>query len=548
MKRHLLYGIIFLLAGGLMLTTCYKDHYDLDRLSDEIELQLQLVAPLIYSSMSMDDIVERVDSQGYANEFDDGFIYLVYSDTAFSMRADTMVDIPDQFYTEYYIDSDIDIPIWIGSEVGDTVPFYKSEKFEFEMEGNDRVDSILIKGGQIVIDVSSSFRHAGILTISSSQILNADRDTFSTMIEISDPGGGFTDQQIFLSDGYSLEASEENDTSYLQINFKLDLINSGNPINPEDVCEIKTSFLNLDFYNVFGYIDSRDLIDESGSFDIPLYADNPELASLIFADPRINIFTSNSVGIPVEIELDSFIATSSRDGSEIELEITEGHPFRIGAPGVDQIGERIDTEININRETSNIDDLFAAAPSGITYNLIGRTAAGTEADQHFVLDTSGLDLTLEFVLPLEFKSTGFSLEDTVEFDLTEDGIDTSLVKFAQVNMTTLNELPIELKLQVYLLDETYAVIDSVFNGDAVLLGASMVNAEGKLDQATEETNSVIFPAEKLGRLENVSFMRVEARMITSESGNRFVKLYSQYSLDFKLSMLANFRISNQELN
>lgn len=548
MKRYRLYGIVFLLAGGLMLTTCYKDYYDLDRLSDEIELQLQLVAPLIYGSMSIDDIVERVDSQGYAKEFDDGFIYLIYSDTVFSMRADTLVDLPDQFYTKYYIDSDIEIPIWIGSEVGDTVPFYQSEKFEFELDGNDRVDSILIKGGQIVIDVRSTFRHAGILTISSSQILNTDLDTFSTIIVISDPSGGFTDQQIFLSDGYSLEISEENNTSYLQINYKLDLINSGDPINPEDVCEIQTNFLGLNYYNIFGYIDSRNLIEVSGSFDIPLYADNPELASLIFADPRINIFTSNSVGIPIEIELDSFIATSSRDGSEIELDITEGHPFQIGAPGMDQIGERIDTEININRETSNIDDLFAAAPSGITYNLIGRTASGTEADQHFVLDTSGLDLTLEFLLPLDFRSTGFSLQDTLEFELAEDGIDTSLVKFAQVNMTTLNELPIELMLQVYLLDETYTVIDSVFNADAVLLGASIVNAEGKLEEATEETNSVIFPADKLGRLENVSFMLVEARMITSESGNKFVKLYSQYSLDFKISLLANLRINNRELN
>ncbi|MCK5135314.1 MAG: hypothetical protein KAR19_05955 [Bacteroidales bacterium] len=548
MTRQNFYGIIFLLAGGLMLTTCHKDYFDLNKLSDEIELQLQLVAPLIYGSMSLDDIVERVDSQGYANEFDDGFIYLVYSDTAFSMRADTMVDIPDKFYTEYYIDSDIDIPIWIGSEIGDTVSFYKSELFAFELDGNDRVDSILIKGGQIVIDVMSSFRHAGILTISSGQILNVDRDTFSTIIEISDPSGGFTDHQIFLSDGYSLKTSEENDTSYLQINFKLDLINSGDPINPEDVCEIQTSFLDLSFYNVFGYIDSRNLIDERGSFDIPLYADNPGLASLIFADPRINIFTSSSIGIPIEIELDSFIATSSRDGSEIELDITEGHPFQIGAPGVDQIGEWIDTEININRETSNIDDIFAAAPSGITYNLIGRTAAGTEADQHFILDTSGLDLTLEFLLPLDFKSSGFSLQDTMEFELGEDGIDTSLVKFAQINMTTLNELPIELMLQVYLLDETYAVIDSVFNADAVLLQASLVDTDGKLNEPMEETNTVAFPAEKLGRLENVSFMLVEARMITSAGGEQFVKLYSQYSLDFEISMLANFRINNRESN
>ena len=46
MKRQLYYGIIFLLAGGMLLTTCNKDYFDLDKLSDEIELEPELVAPL----------------------------------------------------------------------------------------------------------------------------------------------------------------------------------------------------------------------------------------------------------------------------------------------------------------------------------------------------------------------------------------------------------------------------------------------------------------------------------------------------------------------
>ena len=104
-----------LLAGGLLLTTCNKEYFELDRLSDEIELEPSLVAPLIYGSLTLQDIVERIDSTGYTHVDDEGLIYIVYEDTAYSVRADTVVDVPDKLVTEVYIDSDINVPVWLGS-------------------------------------------------------------------------------------------------------------------------------------------------------------------------------------------------------------------------------------------------------------------------------------------------------------------------------------------------------------------------------------------------------------------------------------------------
>lgn len=221
------------------MTTCNKEYFELDRLSDEIEIQPELVAPLVYGSMNLTDIVELFDSSGYIHEFEDGLIYLAYSDTLVEVMADTVVEVPDKLVTEAYVDLDIDVPIWTGSAIGDTIPFFKDELFSFTLEGNDRVDSILVKGGEIILDVTSSFEHTGLLTISSSQIMNVDRDTFYTVIEIDDLSGGFSYQQAFSSDGYLLTSTEVNDTNYIRINYKLDLINSGNSINPGDVVDIQ---------------------------------------------------------------------------------------------------------------------------------------------------------------------------------------------------------------------------------------------------------------------------------------------------------------------
>jgi hypothetical protein len=214
---------------------------------------------------------------------------------------------------------------------------------------------------------------------------------------------------------------------------------------------------------------------------------------------------------------------------------------------MDQIGETVTTHIRINDSTSNIQDFLAVAPSNISYSVRGRTSTTGEDTTHFIIDRSQLDVSLEFLLPLDFKSTGFGLTDTMDFQLAEDGIDTSMVKNAEISITTVNELPIELMLQVLLLDDQYAVIDSVFDDNAPILAASMVDANGITTEGVEETNTVEFPAEKLGKLDRVSYMQVRARLLTSNGGSQFVKLYSHYTLDFKVSMLANIRINTREL-
>ena len=120
MKRIFNNGIIFLLAGGFLLTTCHKDNFDLDRLSDEIEVQPELVAPLIYGTMTMSDITELFDTVEYIGEFEDGLIYLAYSDTLASVSAEEDVDLPDLETTEFYLESDTDIPIMLPVPVDDT--------------------------------------------------------------------------------------------------------------------------------------------------------------------------------------------------------------------------------------------------------------------------------------------------------------------------------------------------------------------------------------------------------------------------------------------
>jgi hypothetical protein len=544
MKQTKFLGKIFLLTGILFLSSCNKEYFQLDKLSDEMEIRPDLVAPLIHGSMVMGDLVARLDSTGFVGEFDDGLIYLSYADTLLNVRVDTLDLVLDGFYQEVYFEPEIgDNPIYISSAIGDTVHFIKSKFYSFRAEGDSRVDSIIFKGGEIVTEIESSFLHGGILTISSDYVKDENKNNYSSTIEISNPDGNFTWTEHLDLDGYFLKTDKMGDSAVFRMDYDLALINSGNPINPGDYCEINSDFLDLNYYSMYGLIDPLEFFSNSGVLDIPIYADVPELSHLKLADPRINILTENSLGVAFELELDSVIA-SNDDGSSVTLVLNE-HPFKIPAPDLDHVGETAYGEININKQTSNFQDLLNIAPSTLSYKVEG--GIDQEFPDHFILDTSRFMVEAEFMLPLDLSFSRYALRDTFEFDLGEEGIDTTVIKNVLISVSTINELPIELDLQVYMLDEFFTVVDSVFEGDSAFLPASEVDEDGKLLRASENSNGISFPTERLGSFEDIRYFLIEATLLTSGSGNQFVKFYSDYSLDFEISLYANFRINTREL-
>ncbi len=527
-----------------MFTSCQKEYFQFDKLSDEVEIRPHVLAPLIHGSMYMSDLVERFDSIGLG-EFEDGLIYLAWDDTLANLRIDTMDLVLATYLNEIYLDPEVGTdPVFLSSGVGDTVHFLKSIYYSMEIEGDSRLDSIFFKGGQMQIDVTSTFMHRGVLTISSQNIFDPAGIPYENSIEITSAGGDFTGSVSHSLDAYFLETIMQGDSSVFRVDYDLALINSGSPVSPGESCQISTSLEDLGFYSLFGYIDPSEVLSESGAEDIGIFTDYPALAHLKLADPRIHIGTESSLGIPFELTLDSAIA-SAEDGSSLELEFYEGHPFKIPAPGLSQVGETVRGDFDINNQTSNFHELLNIAPNSLSYRLTGGIDPDIPDQNHFLLDTSRFMLEAEFLVPMDLRYTRYAMSDTLEFTLVEEGIDTSMIRDVQLKIHTVNELPIELELQLYLLDDTYMVLDSVFEQNGVFLPASTVDGEGKLASASEQTNISHFDTERLGKLERVRYLRLESGLQTSGLGQQFVKFYSDYSLEFEISMQADLIINTE---
>ena len=304
MRRRWIFGLAGLLILALAISSCQKEYFQFDRLSSEMEIEPSLVAPLVNGSLIMGDIVELFDSSGYAGEFGDGLIYLSYSDTFVNETAESLDLVPDNYYRESYLDPEIGTdPVFIASNIGDTVHFQKSTNYGARIEGNSRLDSILFKGGDMLIELSSDFRHRGVMTITSDDIRDASGNSYSSSIIIDTDAGGFTGSINHSLEGYTLETVKQGDSSIFTVNYDLALINSGNPISPGESCGINTSMTDLGYYGLFGYIDPVEVVEERGEQDIGIFTDFPALSHLKLADPRIDLKTESSFGIPFELTL-----------------------------------------------------------------------------------------------------------------------------------------------------------------------------------------------------------------------------------------------------
>ncbi len=132
MGKSLIYCTMFFLAGGLFLHSCKKEEFQLDKLSDEIEIHTDLVAPLIHGSMGMEDLFVWFDSSTFVGKSDEGLIYLSFDNTLIDVFADTLDLMTDGLYSEVYIDPEVGgAPIFTGSSIGDTIHFVKSKYFGF---------------------------------------------------------------------------------------------------------------------------------------------------------------------------------------------------------------------------------------------------------------------------------------------------------------------------------------------------------------------------------------------------------------------------------
>lgn len=541
----------FILALAILLAGCtLPDEFNSDLYNTDILWEPGLSAPLIFGDLSIKDLLTEFDSSGFLSEDDSGFLFLAYDTDASLALEDVLPELLDQHFIHVFYSSPVVIPIITLAAPGDTsAPNTQDKSFHFARYGDERLDSIELKAGQAVIDISSTIRNRGILEIHSSD-LELNGQPYMQTIEVSDATGTFTDQVTIDLAGavLRLDNTTDPDTTYMDLQFDFRVINDGNDILPSEVVDIHNRFQNLEFRKAFGYAGSFDslIIEQSMDFD---FLDFDFEGSVSLLNPQLKLDVLNSFGLPFGIKMQD-VEGRFADGPPVAINLApEIDTIIVNAPTLAQIGESISTSVTIDNTNSNLNDLATTELRGLDFTLraLGNPLGTTD---NFLLDTSRMSVNLEVLVPLHLKIEDVVLTDTFEFEFPDSIGDTRLetenFESMFIQLETKNGLPLDIDLQVYFMDSLWNDLDSLFDDTNrnILPSGILDPATGRVIARSEGTVNITVDQARLERIWDTKNLILKAFVQTSENSLgevQYVKFYSEYSLYFKLG--AGARIS-----
>src|ERR1035437_10877225 len=95
-KKSMLLIASFLFMAILIFTiqSCIKDNFKLNKLA-KTDWNPNIAVPLIYSSLTVQDILTKADHQGVVSVGNDNFCTIVYKGNLFSLKGSDLIQIPD---------------------------------------------------------------------------------------------------------------------------------------------------------------------------------------------------------------------------------------------------------------------------------------------------------------------------------------------------------------------------------------------------------------------------------------------------------------------
>jgi len=546
LKRLLPRAVILSLL--IFFVSCVNDEWMADKYDLTVRWEPGFEGPLIYGDLSIEDMLTKFDTNAYLIQDSTNFLYFVF-DTSETIYADDYIDIPEQEFIQVFFQSEVDIPGAALGNIGDDTTFIEIKNYEIERTGDERLDSARMKGGEIVIYVTSTIKHTGVLTIYSDQIeMNGER--YEQTIDVSDASGNFSATVSVPLAGSTLHFDNSNpDTTFLEMGFEFTLINSGEDILASELVSVTQSILDLDFQSVYGYVGVYDsLIIDKEVIEFNTMSEDFK-GRIQLADPQIHLEVGNSFGVPFGIELLDLEALF-KDASMTPINLDpDVNPIIIDAPTIDQAGQTIISRTAIDSNNSNINEIVSTDLTGLQFsvNAVGNP---TGFMSNFILDTSHLDVNLEIVIPMHLRAEGLELVDTFDVEIGgEEGLNRENIKSFMFQLETENGLPLEVSTQVYFMDRNDDYLDSLFNEQNWnILPSGVVDDGGKVIMTTYKKVEVSLLESQIDNLFIAEKIMIKALVETTDQGTRDIKFYSNNSLGFKLGARAEVIVTSEENN
>lgn len=550
--------LVVSIFGGL--ASCFDSNFDKNNISDEMEFTPGIAMPIAHGSLSLDDLLTKMDSTNIIGQKPDSLLFVYYSADLFTKSAADLIKISNQQFADFSIGPKIPAAFVIPGAIGDTIteivipfigtviPLTFDQNLEFKFENGERIDSLVLKNIRMLFSVKSTFQNEVVLNFHTENI-KVDGKPWSKRIPLT--SSDLTIEEVIKDFKIQLSFNDTAATTQLALKIDVVLINQGETIRPGDHCDITMSFLENTFSGAYGYLGKYEIFEDSGQIDVSFLNTKILGGKISFAEPKLVLTVNNSFALPVAVDLD-MEAVSSIDYIPDTITFAGRNPFTIGAPQLENYNEIVPTTIEISKDSSNLIQVMETAPDVLKYKAIATiNPKGKTAHYNYVTENSTVNASVEFNLPIHLSAKGFAFEDTLNMDF-EKMLGSKYEMFDSLGITLdiTNGIPLEADIQVYFTDSLWVVLDSMFIDDSNFLEPAILGPDGKHTIPAIKSNRIEYIAERLEKIKGAKFARIRASINTpvpAPGNSEYFKFFSFYKIGFNLSANAYLRVNTKNL-
>ncbi len=308
--------------------------------------------------------------------------------------------------------------------------------------------------------------------------------------------------------------------------------------------------VGIGILNDYTISDTLTLPIDSIGLNLEIY-NNLINGNFVFEDPKLDVIITNSIGIPLGINLMVLEAWSPINGTTlieldnltaptIPLNPSPGYPL---VPGNSEV-----TIYSYDKTNSNLNSILANAPKYIRYSAQGITNV-PPTTPNFITDSSRFNVEIKLELPLYGSISFLTLGDTMPFqlDISDPSGEDIIVSEAVFVINTYNDFPVDVSLQLLFIDSNQIIIDSLYyTGAEKILSSGLLGPPPELRtyKRSHRVTEIKVTESRLEKIAQSTHVILKGQLTSTNGGVPLVKVYSDYELEVKLAVRAKMKLGS----
>lgn len=487
---------------------------------------------LVNDTISMRDFLEDniTDTSNYDITAEEQIIFRYDIDTDFDIGSD-FVEI-QSFSNRRYIAS----PIQAGFVAPRDTSFTISRKvaFDFPASEGEQLDSLYYKDANFILEFNSGFPSRVDYDFSTPSFINLSNND-SIVIESSVDAFGsppaIESTTVSLA-GYKTNLISEADSNRFFVNIDATVyLEAGDILSGNEYINLDLDIANPEFDVIFGAfgIDTFDVNQQK--VDLGFF-DDLGGEGIVFESPQIEFSIDNGFGLPIGIDFSNVYALYENGDTLYFSGSLPDQPQNVDAATVSNYGDIVSTTITINENNSNIRTILASSPKEMIFNLTGYS--NYESDQsNWLADESAMDINAQVSIPLRLNMDGFGYENEVELD---DLSDLEGTQELTLLINTVNQLPFDGVLDLYMLDEDSVVLSAI-EGSVLFATPTQFGEDGKVSEPSDNRAEITLGSADIDALINAATLKTVIRLDSYNAAEGdFVEVFADYTLQLKIGI------------